>query len=117
MEEQVLNERIALMEDYILKKCLWQFHSRAWDRERQNENILGMTSKILCGETVVRETAEDRCYYADAVCLAEAYQQRFEWLNDMNVAEIKELIAALKERIDYVCITGSLNEELTVKQY
>lgn len=117
MDETKLQERVALMENYILKKCLWQFHSRAWDRERQNENILLKTSQILCGEPVAKETPEDRCYYADAVCLADAYKTRFDWLEEMNAAEIKQLMQALKERIDYVTITGSLNEELTVKQY
>ncbi|NGM83508.1 Fe-only nitrogenase subunit delta [Paenibacillus sp. 7124] len=117
MEENVLKERVAQLEDHILKKCLWQFHSRAWDRERQNENILGKTMQILCGEPIAKETAEDRCYYADAVCLADAYKERFDWINTLNVAEIKEVMAALKERIDYVTIIGSLNEELTVKQY
>jgi len=30
MAEQ-MNDKIAQMENYIMKKCLWQFHSRTWD--------------------------------------------------------------------------------------
>lgn len=115
--DDVMKERIALMEDYILKKCLWQFHSRAWDREKQNEGVLTKTMQILCGEPVEKETPADRCYWADAVVLAEAYQSLFPWLATMDKAEIKQLMQGLKERIDYVTITGSLNKELTVKAY
>ncbi|NTV08673.1 MAG: nitrogenase iron-iron protein delta chain, partial [Chlorobium limicola] len=25
-----INEKIAQLENFIMKKCLWQFHSRAW---------------------------------------------------------------------------------------
>ncbi|WP_042198920.1 Fe-only nitrogenase subunit delta [Paenibacillus camerounensis] len=117
MEEDVLKERVAQLEDFILKKCLWQFHSRAWDRERQNEGVLTKTTQILCGDPVAKETAEDRCYWVDAVVLAEEYRSRFTWTASLTVPEIRVLMAALKDRIDYVTITGSLNKELTVKQY
>lgn len=112
-----MKAQVAQLEDYIMKKCLWQFHSRAWDREKQNEGILTKTMQILCDEPVDKETPADRCYWVDAVVLAEAYKERFQWLNTMSKAEIKELMQALKERIDFLTITGSLNEELTVKQY
>lgn len=112
-----LKEKVALMEDYIMKKCLWQFHSRAWDREKQNEGILTKTMQILCGEPVEKEEPSARCHWVDAVILAEAYQERFTWLAGMSKAEIKELMQALRERIDFLTITGSLNEELKVKAY
>ncbi|WP_019911711.1 Fe-only nitrogenase subunit delta [Paenibacillus sp. HW567] len=115
--EDVMKERVAELENYIMKKCLWQFHSRSWDREKQNEGVLTKTMQILCGEPVDKGTPADRCYWVDAVVLAEEYTKRFEWLAEMGIAEIKQLMQALKERIDYVTITGSLNKELTVKQY
>lgn len=115
--DNVMKERIEQLTDYIMKKCLWQFHSRAWDREKQNEGILTKTMQILCGEPVEKDTPADRCYWVDAVVLAEAYRDRFEWLASMDKAEVKELMKGLKERIDFLTITGSLNEELTVKQY
>lgn len=115
--DDVMKAKIAQLEDYIMKKCLWQFHSRAWDREKQNEGILTKTMQILCEEPVEKETPADKCYWVDAVVLADAYKERFEWINTMDKAEIKELMQALKERIDFLTITGSLNEELTVKQY
>ena len=35
--EDTLKDRVEQLVDYIMKWCLWQFHSRAWDREKQNE--------------------------------------------------------------------------------
>lgn len=115
--EDLMKDRVAQLENYILKHCLWQFHSRTWDREKQNEGVLSKTTQILCDEPVAKETPADRCYWVDAVVLAEEYMRRFLWLSTMSNAEIKLLMLALKERIDYITITGSLNKELTVQQY
>jgi len=112
-----IEEKVEMMLDYILKKCLWQFHSRAWDRERQNQGVLSKTSELLCEEPVKTDTPEDRCYWVDAVCLVDAYRQRFPWLASMGKGEIKELMALLKEKLDFVTITGSLNAELTDQHY
>jgi nitrogenase delta subunit len=115
--EDLMKERIAQLENYIMKKCLWQFHSRAWDREKQNEGILSKTTQILCDEPVEKDTPADKCYWVDALVLAEAYKSHFEWINTMEKAEIKQLMQGLKDRIDFLTITGSLNLELTVKAY
>ncbi len=115
--DDVMTNRIEQLVNYIMKKCLWQFHSRAWDREKQNEGILTKTMQILCGEPVAKETPADRCHWVDAVCLAEGFQSHFPWLATLDQAEIKLLMQGLKERIDFLTITGSLNEELTVPLY
>ncbi|MFT3959108.1 MAG: Fe-only/vanadium nitrogenase subunit delta [Desulfovibrio sp.] len=47
MSAGTLSENVEVVIDYIMKKCLWQFHSRAWDRERQNEGIMTQTMQIL----------------------------------------------------------------------
>jgi nitrogenase delta subunit len=49
MEHVQRKEQVEALVDYIMKNCLWQFHSRAWDRERQNENILGITNRLSGG--------------------------------------------------------------------
>ncbi len=110
-------DRVEQLVDYIMKKCLWQFHSRAWDREKQNEGILTKTMQILCEEPVEKDSPADRCYWVDAVCLADAYRSRYPWLSEMNKEEIKLLMQEVKNRMDYLTITGSLNEELTVPLY
>lgn len=112
-----IKEKITQLEDYIMKNCLWQFHSRAWDRKTQNDNILGKTTQLLCDEPVELETPADRCYWVDAVCLVDAYSSRYPWLVSMSKADIKLLMQGLKERIDFLTITGSLNKELTDPKY
>ena len=112
-----MKEKIAILEDYIMKRCLWQFHSRAWDRETQNAGILGITKQLLCGEDVDLSSPAQRCFWVDAVFLYDGFRTKFQWINDMSVDEIKEMMDGLKERIDYLTIHGSLNEELTVKLY
>lgn len=115
--EKSMQERIEQMVDYIMKKCLWQFHSRTWDRERQNANILGQVTALLCGEPGDTSTPEQRCYWADAVCLVDAFRERFDWLNKMDKAEIRQLMQGLHERMNHLTITGSLNAELTDQHY
>jgi nitrogenase delta subunit len=115
--EDIMKKRVDQLVDYIMKNCLWQFHSRKWDRERQNEGILSKTTQILCEEPVEKETPADRCYWVDAVCLAEAYQIKYPWISTLNKEEIKVLMQGVKDQMDYLTITGSLNEELKVPLY
>lgn len=115
--EDIMKDKVEQLVDYIMKHCLWQFHSRAWDRERQNKEILTKTMQILCEEPVESETPADKCYWVDAVCLADAFKSRYPWLASMTKAEIKLLMQDLKERIDHLTIKGSLNAELTDPRY
>ncbi len=110
-------EQVSLLSDFIMKNCLWQFHSRTWDRQRQNDNILGMTKDLLLGKPVNKETAEDRCYYVDALYLVESFKEHFPWISTLSNQEIDAVMDLLKAHIDYVTITGSLNEELTDEMY
>ncbi|WP_238579900.1 Fe-only nitrogenase subunit delta [Treponema endosymbiont of Eucomonympha sp.] len=112
-----MKEQVDALVDYIMKNCLWQFHSRAWDRERQNDNILGMTSRLVRGESVNPATAEERCYWADAVCLADAFKSRFGWLAGLSGEDKGVLMQGVKDRMDFLTITGSLNLELTDVHY
>jgi nitrogenase delta subunit len=109
--------RVEQLVDYIMKWCLWQFHSRAWDRERQNEGILTKTRQILCEEPVSLDTPADRCYWVDAVLLAGDFKVEYPWLATLDKQEIATLIQGLKDRLDYLTITGSLNEELVDPKY
>ena len=117
MEDALLKERVEVLLDYIMKKCLWQFHSRAWDRERQNANIIEKTMQILCNEPVEQETPEQRCYYVDAAYLADSYKLKFPWVCEIDKMELKKVMQGVKERLDYLLITGSLNKELTDPLY
>ncbi|MEA4838847.1 MAG: Fe-only nitrogenase subunit delta [Rhodospirillaceae bacterium] len=110
-------EKIGQLVNYIMKNCLWQFNSRGWDRRKQNAGVLGKTAQILCGEPVDTSTPQEKCYWIDAVCLADAYKERCSWLAAMDKPSIKALFEKLHQRMDWLTIDGSLNEELTVQQY
>lgn len=112
-----IKEKIAQLEDYIMKKCLWQFHSRSWDRKNQNDNIFKIATQLLCDEHVTLETSADKCYWVDALSMVEEFKSRFTWINSLDKSDIKLLMQGLKERIDFVTITGSLNKELTDPHY
>lgn len=113
----VIKERVEQLVDYIMKNCLWQFHSRAWDRKRQNEEILAIVTKLMCGEPYEPESPADRCYWVDAVCLVEACRSRYLWIASLSQDEMRVLMQALHARIDFLTVTGSLNEELTDQHY
>jgi Fe-only nitrogenase delta subunit len=114
MEEQ---DQIDQLVDYIMKNCLWQFHSREWDRKDQNEGILTKTTQLLCGEPVELETPADRCYWVDAVCLRDAYHAHFPWLAALTPDETRTLMQKVRARLDVLTITGSLNLELKDPHY
>ena len=115
--EDIMKDRIDQLVDYIMKKCLWQFHSRAWDREKQNEGILTKTMQILCDEPVETGTPADKCYWVDAVILAENYKEKYSWFANMDKTEIKLIMQGVKDRIDFLTITGSLNKEINDALY
>ncbi|MDF2869668.1 MAG: Fe-only nitrogenase FeFe protein subunit AnfG [Anaerocolumna sp.] len=117
MNEVIIKEKTEVLLDYIMKKCLWQFHSRAWDRERQNANIIEKTMQLLCNEPVEKDTPEERCYYVDAVYLADSYRRLYPWVSEMDKADLKTVMVNLKERLDFLLISGSLNKELTDPRY
>lgn len=112
-----IKQKTDLLVDYIMKNCLWQFHSRAWDRKRQNENIIGMTTRLLCGEEVDISTPENKCYWVDAAVLADAYLKRFSWVGEMEKSELEQLMQNVYERMDFLTVTGSLNLELKDPHY
>lgn len=115
--DPAFKEKLDPLVDYIMKNCLWQFNSRAWDRRKQNAGVISKVTQILCDEPVDHATPADKCYWVDAVILTKAYKSRFPWLTGLDTPEIRSLMQKLHERIDYLTIDGSLNEELTVPQY
>jgi nitrogenase delta subunit len=103
--------------DYIMKKCLWQFHSRSWDRERQNAGILNMTREILIDQEPTHDSPEDRCYWVDAVMMAKGLKRDYPEFGALPVDDIKRIMEKTKERLDFLTIHGSLNQELTDPKY
>jgi Fe-only nitrogenase delta subunit len=117
LEVYKLIERVAPLENYIMKHCLWQFNSRGWDRRKQNAGILGKATLLLCGEPVENPTLQEKCYWVDAVMLDRNCRERFPWLPALPKDQIKALMGLLHARMDWLTIDGSLNLELTVPNY
>jgi nitrogenase delta subunit len=115
--DNAMEDKIEQLVDYIMKWSLWQFHSRTWDREKQNEGILTKAMQLLCEEPVAIDTPADKCYWVDAMILAKDFKARYPWISTMGKADIKLLMQGLKDRMDHLTITGSLNKELTDPQY
>lgn len=118
MEIKTAEEKMARLEWYITKHCLWQYNSRGWDRKIQNERILTKTRQLLCGESAKDDdSTADRYYWSEAMILSEAFKRYFPWLEDTNKEEIVEIMQMLKDKMDYTMIEGSLNTELIKEQY
>lgn len=110
--EDNMKDKIEQLVDHIMKKCLWQFNSRAWDRKNQNEEIVTRTMQLLCAEPVKKETPAERCYWAEAQILTNEFKRLYPWLVAMDKESIKLLMEGFKDRLDYLTITGSLNKEI-----
>ena len=117
MSDKYSDDYVEKIIDYIMKKCLWQFHSRAWDRERQNANILKKTMQLLCNETPDTGTPEDRCYWVDAEMMARGLRRDYPRLAGLQQDEIRNVMGKVRERLDFLTISGSLNQELTDPKY
>lgn len=115
MEET--KSKVEQLVNYIMKHCLWQFHSRSWDRERQNREILTWAETILCGDSTVPEDRLDRCHWVDAKVLADSYREHFPWITKLGKSDISALMNEVRERMDFLTITGSKNLELTDQHY
>jgi nitrogenase delta subunit len=103
--------------DYIMKKCLWQFHSRAWDRKKQNEGIMGMARQILLGQEPARDLPEERCYWVDAVVMARGLREYYPWASELAPEVLGRIMDETKIRLDHLTVHGSLNEELSDPKY
>lgn len=114
--DMTLDSKKNTLMDYIMKNCLWQFNSRAWDRELQNENIIKKATQLLCHESPEKSTPADRCYWAEAKQLVDEWQC-FPWLSKMTATDTKCMMGKLKNDLDSQLITNSLNEELNDPNY
>jgi nitrogenase delta subunit len=118
MDEIAAQNKMEQLEWYITKHCLWQYNSRGWDREIQNERILGKAKQLLCGENAKEDDSyADRYYWCEAVTLVEAFRKYFPWLEETDKEEIATVMQMLKDKMDYTMIKGSLNQELTKEKY
>jgi V-containing nitrogenase delta subunit len=105
------------MVTFIQEHCLWQFHSRAWDRESNINGILPMAFQILTGETPKQETPDERCYFANANRLAAEMKDDLPWLEGLRKEELADVIDRVKDKIEDIAVKHSLNGELNQPGY
>ncbi len=110
--------KVSDMFNYVEERCLWQFFSRTWDRKDNINGVLDQVKRLMSGEQPVRETPQDRLFYADAMVMVSDLRERFPWAGEKMAAdEIGNLIEGLKIRLVDVAITRSTNRELNDHLY
>jgi vanadium nitrogenase delta subunit len=112
-----LQDKIEQLFLYFQERCLWQFHSRSWDRE---DNINGITDdviKLLTGKRVEMETPEDKCHYADSRILVDDLKKRFPWILELKDSERSAVVEGARDKLMAVVVTNSKNAELNNENY
>lgn len=103
--------------NYIQERCLWQFYSRAWDREENINGVLSHLGELLSNRTPKLETPMDRCHFANANHLAREVRNAFPWLEEMSPDSLTKLIGGVMARLEEIAITQSKNGELHMQAY
>jgi nitrogenase delta subunit len=102
---------------FIQERCLWQFFSRAWDREENIQGIIDLLGQIVKGQHVSLETPADRCFYADAKILVMQLKERLPWIAELSAEQVDEELSGVKARLTEIAITKSRNGELRTANY
>lgn len=110
-------DRAGELFDYVQERCLWQFHSRTWDREQNIAGILAKAQDLLAGREPPAETPAERCFVADARVMVADLRSRFPWIREAAEADVAEALNGLRDRLVDVAITRSRNHELTHTLY
>lgn len=103
--------------NYIQERCLWQFFSRANDREENISGVLEYLADLLIGANPQPTTPLDRCHFANANHLAREVKAAFPWLQEMSQDSLRTLIHAVMDRLREITITNSKNGELHMQSY
>ncbi len=112
-----MSEKVDALFDYIQERCLWQFHSRSWDRSENIDGVLAKAADLLAGREPTAETPAERCFVADAKIMVADFRSNFPWIATADEAEIAELLGGLRERLTDLAITRSRNHELNHTLY
>lgn len=108
----VLDDKVDELLGYVEERCLWQFFSRAWDRQENIDGVLNQAASLLAGREPSRATPMDNLFYADAKLMVADFRERFPWIDESGEDEIRQLLDGLKTRLVDNVITKSSNREL-----
>ncbi|MCI1945700.1 Fe-only/vanadium nitrogenase subunit delta [Clostridium luticellarii] len=114
-----MDEKADKLSAFILERCLWQFHSRSWDREENINGILGVVTNLLLNQKdkIPTETLMEKYFYADGKVLTDEFKEKFPWLEDIDAEKKKEIMEDVKKKITEIAVDKSRNEELRVPFY
>ncbi len=62
-------------------------------------------------------TPMEKLFYADAKIMVADFKERFPWIEQEGPAQIRALMHSLRERLEEISITKSLNQELSHSLY
>lgn len=102
---------------FIQERCLWQFASRAFDREENIDGVLTLMGIILSGGSPVLKTPMDRLHFANANHLASEVKSAFPWLKDLCREDLLSIVSAIISRIHELTVKKSMNAELHLQAY
>ncbi|BAY99931.1 nitrogenase vanadium-iron protein, alpha chain [Tolypothrix tenuis PCC 7101] len=107
-----IQQRTEEITTFIQERCLWQFHSRSWDREENINGVINKAIAIASGEKLANETLAEKLHYADAKILVLDLKKKFSWFDNSDKAHIKAVLELVKQKLIGIVITGSRNGEL-----
>ena len=111
------NEKVKELFLYVQERCLWQFFSRAWDRETNINTITRMAGELLTGKKPVISTPVEKQCYADAIELVVGLKTRTPWILQEPPEAIAALMEELKEELLDLAVKSATNGELTWAAY
>ncbi|MEA5574407.1 V-containing nitrogenase subunit delta, partial [Calothrix sp. UHCC 0171] len=112
LKAEELSEKVENITTYIQERCLWQFHSRSWDREENINGVIKKTAEILTGQKPTLETLTDKLHYADAKILVSELKRNLPWIKELDKTQVNKVLESVKQKLSAITISGSLNGEL-----
>ena len=97
---------------FIQERCLWQFVSRAPDREENIDGVLSLVGILLTGGVPKLQTPMDRLHFANANHLATEIKSEFPWLTHLDKEELFAVVTGTIKRIHDITVKNSKNGEL-----
>jgi hypothetical protein len=102
---------------FIQERCLWQFASRAHDRDENINGVLSLLGVILTGDSPQLETPMQRLHFANANLLAKEVKVAFPWLAEIPKEDMQGVLSGAIARIHELTVEKSLNGELNQPGY
>jgi hypothetical protein len=112
-----MSEKSEALVTFIQQRCLWQFASRAHDREENIDGVLSLLGIILTGGSPKLQTPMDRLHFANANHLAAEVKSEFPWLSHLGKDELFAVVSGVIKRITQITVKNSKNGELNQPGY